>query len=228
MLVGIHTTRAKGKSTALRHYDRVRLVNREGEPLHSGDLWRDETYVFHYPFHATPCFLINLGHTAAHHSELETEDGRHYEWSGGVGPRGTVVAYSAICAHMMTYPARKVSFINYYGKVKSFADGQHIPVRRANVIYCCSEKSVYDAAHGAKVLGGPAPQPLAVIYLEYDAIEDQFYATGTLGGEMFDKFFEEFGYRLALEYGTDDIRRKVKEVAPVLRLAEYCDNLVQC
>ena len=196
--------------------------------MHSSDLLPDETYVFHYPFHTTPCFLINLGQATPRKYALQTEEGQHYEWPGGVGPSGAVVAYSAICAHMMTYPARRVSFINYYGAPKRFTDAQHRQGRRAKVIFCCSEKSVYDAAQGARVLGGPAPQPLAAIELDYDAVEDQYYATGTLGSEMFDRFFEDFGYRLALEYGNNDIKKNVTGVASIVTLADYCDNLVQC
>ncbi len=228
LLASLPSTRAKGEASSARQYERVRLVNREGQPLLSSDLRSNETYVFHYPYHATPCFLINLGLAALRQPDLQTEDGLHYEWAGGVGPKRAVVAYSAICAHMMTYPARKVSFINYYATPKSFTDSRHKSSRRANVIFCCSEKSVYDAARGAKVLAGPAPQPLAVIDLEYDAIEDQYYATGTLGGEMFERFFADFGYRLALEYGTEEFRRKVTGMTPVVTLTEYCDNLVQC
>ena len=228
LLAGLPATQAKGESIAVRDYGRVRLVNRDGRPLHSSDLRPNETYVFHYPFHTTPCFLINLGQTPQRQYELETEDGQQYVWRGGVGPGRAVVAYSAICAHMMTYPARKVSFINYYGRPRRFSDLRRRPTQRAQVIFCCSEKSVYDATQGARVLGGPAKQPLAVIDLAYDAIDDQYYAIGTMGGEMFDRFFEEFGYRLALEYGTEDIRRKVTEMVEVVALAEYCDNLIRC
>lgn len=206
----------------------MRLLGSGGGSLHSRDLRPNETYVFHYPFHTTPCFLINLDHSVAQHYDLRTEDGRQYEWSGGVGPDKAVVAYSAICAHMMTYPARKVSFINYYGESKRFANAKYKQEMRADVIYCCSEKSVYDASRGARVLGGPAEQPLAIIEMQYDGTKDEYFATGTRGGEMFDKFFEQFGYRLTLEYGTQNIRRRVTDSTPLIALAEYCENLIQC
>jgi hypothetical protein len=44
------------------------------------------------------------------------------------------------------------------------------------------------AAAAARVLGGPALQPLSAIVLEHDKTGDQPYAVGTLGGEMFDAF----------------------------------------
>jgi len=38
--------------------------------------------------------------------------------------------------------------------------------------------------------GGPAPQPLAAIELDYDPESDSIYATGTVGGEMFERYFK--------------------------------------
>jgi hypothetical protein len=55
--------------------------------------------------------------------------------------------------------------------------------------------------HGARVIEGPAPQPLAAVLLEWDAKSDQLYAVGTRGGEMFDAFFEKYTPRLELEVG---------------------------
>ena len=49
------------------------------------------------------------------------------------------------------------------------------------MIHCCSEHSEYDPATGARVLGGPAPQPLSAILLEHDKSNDYLYAVGTLG-----------------------------------------------
>jgi hypothetical protein len=60
----------------------------------------------------------------------------------------------------MSYPTPQITFISY--REKSTASG----VMRANTIYCCSEHSEYDPFAGAKVVGGPAPQPLAAILLE--------------------------------------------------------------
>src|SRR5690606_7160076 len=126
-------------------------------------------------------------------------------WSGGIGPQRSVVAFSAICAHKMTHPARQVSFINYRHSPATFRDSDYRTAERAQVIYCCSEKSVYDATAGARVLGGPAPQPLATILLEQDG-DGTLYAVGTEGGALFDAFFERFSSRLSLELRTEDVR----------------------
>lgn len=216
------------EQTVARRYQRVKLVNGRDQPIHSSDLTVGETYIFHYPYITTPCFILNLGQRTARDVELSREDGVRYHWPGGVGPKGSVVAYSAICAHMMTHPARTVSFINYRHEPVTFKDTQEERVRRSNVIYCCSEKSVYDAAQGAHVLGGPAPQPLAVIVLEHRAEDDTYFATGTEGGEMFGRFFKEFDHRLTLEHQTKDVRRETTDRVVVLTLNEYCKNQVRC
>jgi Rieske Fe-S protein len=121
------------------------------------------SYVFHYPYVTTPCFLIDLGAPAEAGAELETSDGRPYRWTGGVGPGRSIVAFSAICAHRMSYPTRNVSFIDYRHKPMNTEAAGDDWWSRGQVIYCCSEGSVYDPSDGARVLAGPAPQPLAAV-----------------------------------------------------------------
>jgi Rieske Fe-S protein len=211
----------------LRRYQRVRLVDANDQPITAQSLAVGENYLFHYPFVATPCFLLNLGR-AATPTELKTEDGHAYQWPGGVGPQRSIVAFSAICAHKMSHPARPISFINYRHERVSFLDSGEHSVNRAQVIYCCSEKSVYDPAQGARVLGGPAKQPLAAIILEEDKADGALYAVGTFGGEMFERFFREFGFRLSLEHGTSHIRAPVSGAAQVMRLADYSEKQMRC
>jgi Rieske Fe-S protein len=210
----------------LRRYQRVKLVDERERPLLASRLAVGENYLFHYPYVTTPCFLLDIGKPTTG-AWLETEDGQRYRWGGGVGPRRSVVAFSAICAHKMTHPAREVSFINYRHQPATFLDSNDRTAERAQVIYCCSEKSVYDAADGARVLGGPATQPLATILLEQDA-DGALYATGTTGGELFDRFFERFSSRLALEFRTSEVRRLTAGSTPVVPLAEYCRQQVLC
>jgi arsenite oxidase small subunit len=213
---------------AAHRYQRTRLVDPAGRPLKASDLAVGINYIFHYPYVATPCFLIDLGESVPAGGPLRTKDGRPYRWQGGVGPQRSIVAFSAICSHLMTHPAPEVSFINYRHQTVDFRNKAEDPARQAQVIYCCSEKSVYDATAGARVLGGPAPQPLAAITLDHDPADDGLYATGTRGGEMFDRFFEKHSFRLALEYGTDDVRQAVGATATVLPLSEFCKHQVLC
>jgi arsenite oxidase small subunit len=201
--------------------ERVTLVDQDGEPLDPGALAVGESYVFQYPYVTTPCFLMDLGVAAGPGPELLTADGRPYRWSGGVGPRRSIVAFSAICAHRMSYPTRNVSFIDYRHKPLSEGDPESGWWARGQVIYCCSEGSVYDARDGGRVLSGPAPQPLAAVQLECSDEEQTIIATGTYGGDMFERFFSEFGFQIALAFGSDDIRRPARGTATVLPLSEY-------
>lgn len=210
-----------------RDYQRVRLVDADNRPFTAARLKVGETYLFHYPYISTPCFLIDLGRRTQP-TALATEDGQRYDWRGGVGPKGSIVAFSAICAHKMSHPAKAVSFINYRHQAVNFVDSDKKTAQRGQVIYCCSERSVYDPAAGARVLGGPAPQPLAAILLNHDAKDGSLYAYGTYGGEMFDKFFQNFGHRIALEMKTTDVRKATTDKATVVRMAEYCQNQILC
>ncbi|MGD8347733.1 MAG: hypothetical protein PVI79_00785 [Gammaproteobacteria bacterium] len=210
-------------------YARVALVDREtGAPVRASSLQVGETYVFQYPFISTPCFLIDLGKPVKTRDELKTSEGKPYIWRGGAGPKSSVVAFSAICAHKMSHPAHSVSFINYRHGETRFRNSNDQIEERPGIIYCCSENSVYDPADGARVLGGPAPQPLAAIELDYDAGKDMFYAIATLGGEMFDNFFSSFHDRLVLEYGRTDIDRAMQGSSELMPLTEFTANTITC
>jgi hypothetical protein len=121
----------------------------------------------------------------------------------------------------MTYPTKEISFISYRTE-KSARN------RFANVIHCCSEHSQYDPAAGARVLAGPAPQPLAAILLEHDPNTDELTAVGTLGGEMFNQFFTKFGFRLELENRGPGARREIAGTCVVHALESYCKQQVKC
>jgi Rieske Fe-S protein len=203
-------------------YSRVQLIDDRGQPLRAADLVTGRNYIFHYPFEATPCFLLNLGKPTVREVDLKTENGAPYRWPGGVGANRAIVGFSAICAHRMSYPTRQISFISY--REKSTASATTHP----NVIHCCSEHSEYDPASGARVVGGPAPQPLSAILLEYDAKSDGLAAVGTLGGEMFDAFFAKFEFKLALERGNKGLRQPAAGRTVVNELEQYCKQQVRC
>lgn len=211
-------SRAAGQ---LRPGERVRLVGGGGETFDPDAMTVGRSYVFHYPYVTTPCFLINLGSRAEPADDLQTSDGRAYRWSGGVGPDRSIVAFSAICAHKMSYPTRSVSFIDYRHKPMS-GDGTGTEWwDRGQVIYCCSEGSVYDPRDGARVLSGPAPQPLAAVSLEFVEEERALFATGIYGGDMLEQFLEKFGFQVALASKADDIWRPASGTASVWPLDEY-------
>jgi Rieske Fe-S protein len=203
-----------------RFYSRARLVDAKGAPLRASAVPVEQNLIFHYPYASTPCFLLNLGRPAKPAARLKTADEKAYQWQGGIGPGRSIVAYSAICAHKLTYPTRDISFISYRAE-KSPRN------KFGNVIHCCSEHSQYDPAEGARVLAGPAPQPLAAVLLEHDAASDELFAVGTLGGEMFNEFFAKYEFRLAMEHGGTP-RQAVAGAAVVQELDHYCRQQVKC
>lgn len=205
-----------------RFYSRARLTDETGRPVKVSELVVNKNYLFHYPYAGTPCFLLNLEHTTGQDVALKTADGTNYLWSGGVGPKGSIVAFSAICSHKLSFPTRQHSFI-------SFRHDTVAAARRGDVIACCHEGSIYDPAEGGRVLNGPAPQPLAAILLEYDQKVDDLTAVGTLGGETFNAFFEKYDVRLVLEYGgTGRAQRKIADSTPVTELDRFCKNQIRC
>src|SRR5882672_7168673 len=210
---------AAGADALPRRYARARLVDENGAPIMGSKVPVARNLIFHYPYAATPCFLLNLGRPTKP-AHLATADAQLYEWRGGVGPERAIVAYSAICAHKLTYPTRDISFISYRPE-KSTGN------RYASVIHCCSEHSQYDPAEGGRVVAGPAPQPLAAILLEHDAAKDELYAVGTLGGEMFNEFFEKYAFKLELEHGGA-ARQSIGGATPVQELENYCKQQVKC
>ena len=206
----------------VQRFQRVRLDLGE-KPLRPGDLKTRTNYLFFYPYVTTPCFLIDLGQPMSSPYSLATENGDSYEWPGGCGPERSIVSFSAICAHKLSHPTRQINFIRFreqmpdaYGNVED------------NVIFCCSERSMYDPGAGARVIDGPAPQPLATVMLEYDESENSFYATGMLGGTLFEQFFTRFSDRLKLEWKTDNIREATTETATVIPLEEFSAKQKQC
>src|SRR5262245_7894042 len=101
------------KDLTPRFYQRAELTDERGRPLRAAALVAGRNYIFHYPFEATPCFLIDLGRPTVRDVQLRTEDGSLYQWPGGVGRNRSVVGFSAICAHRMSYPTPQISFISY-------------------------------------------------------------------------------------------------------------------
>lgn len=202
-----------------RAYSRALLVNEHGDPLRASGLKPQTNYVFHYPFEATPVFLLDLGKPASPQS-LTTKDRRAYAWPGGVGSRNSVVAFSAICAHQLVYPTRDVSFI-------SFRKTRAVKGVQDELIHCCAEHSQYDPARGAEVLSGPAPQPLCAVLLEHDPRADTLTAWATLGGELFDDFFRKYEMKLSLDVGAR-AKNAVGTRSVVRELEKFCRNSIQC
>lgn len=208
-----------------RRYPSATLVDRDGRPIKASQLLPERNYLFHYPYVSTPCFLLNLGKPPPRQAVgLETDDGQGYHWPGGVGPKRAIVSYYAICAHKLAYPTRQLSFISYKGADAARTDSRATP----HTIHCCAEHSEYDPAAGARVMAGPAKQPLATILLEYDPQTDELRAIGTVGGELFEAFFAKYDFKLAMEHGHAKARHSVGSTAVVTELTQFCQQEIHC
>ncbi len=210
-----------------QRYERVQLTLNK-EPFSASSLPVGKTYIFNYPYITTPCMIMNIGKRAGTPVELKTESGSQYVWQGGIGRDKSVVAYSAICAHKMTYTAKAASFINYRHSKVVYFDDEHRRKEKTQIIYCCSERSIYDPSLGAMVIGGPAPQPLAAISLEEDEAGGSTFAVGTAGGEMFSKFLKEFEFRLQLDFKITNVGQLASGNVEIVPVEEYSDTLVYC
>ena len=82
---------AFGADAKPKGYARALLTNEFGDPLKASALRAQTNYVFHYPFEATPVFLLNLGVAAqpqqrGYHKVVADHDGqgngRHDDHAG--------------------------------------------------------------------------------------------------------------------------------------------------
>jgi Rieske Fe-S protein len=216
---GLSALAARAADAKPREYGKALLVTERGDPVKASELKPQLNYVFHYPFEATPVFLLDLGKSLAP-TTLSTQERNTYSWPGGVGRNRSVVAYSAICAHQLVYPTRDVSFISFR-KTRAQRGVQD------GLIHCCAEHSQYDPARGAQVLSGPARQPLCAVLLTHDPKADTLTAYATLGGELFDEFFRKYEMKLSLDVGPR-AKNAVVAQSVVRELDRFCKNAIQC
>ena len=201
----------------VREYGRTLLVDKSGRPFKGRQLTAGEPHIFNYPYETTPVFLMALPNPATP-VQLSSEKQQRYESLRGSGAQYNIVAYSAICAHKLMYPTPEISFIN-------IRKGQ--ANEPAHVVHCCGDNSRYDPTQGGKVISGPAPQPLAMIVLQWNPASDELHAVGTLGAEMFQAFFEKYEARLLLERGATAKNPSAK-TAVVQTASNYSRQLQAC
>ena len=202
-------------------YEKVQLKDAEGNPLKAAALVEEENYVFNYPHAATPAIMVNLKEAATKDLKLKAADGTEYVYKGGVGSKGTIVAYSAICAHQMTRPTKEMAMFQYVPTT-----GKTLAYEKSGVFVCSSHLAAYDAQNGGKVLGGPANQGLASIVLEIDA-EDNIWAVAVVGPNMFEDFFGAFKSELKKEYGRKGAKKLIKEETKVETLKNFTAQIIQ-
>lgn len=222
-----------GVEVAGRKIRSTQLVFPNGAPVTADSLAEGTAYIFHFPFKSTPGFLIRLRSDARQTSDksspvtLTDKNGRSYQWAGGVGPGNAIVAFSAICTHKMSHPAKPVSHLNFRPEDKVYYDRQGQQQNGSQLIYCCSEHSVYDPFEGARVLSGPASQPLASIGLTIDK-DDSLYADSLYGGDMLEQFVEKFGFRQAIEQNLTDPYETSGPTTSVVPADEFSAMQILC
>ena len=198
-------------------FPKSKLMYQDKTPVTLASLQTGVSHVFSYPYVTTPCFLVRLTRSAPGNGS----------WPGGLDTEQSVVAFSAICSHKMSHPAKPISHISYREQEVTFYDANGQSQTRDGVISCCSERSVYDPANLGEVLAGPAPSPLAAIALSADE-NGQISAIGSYGDDQYERFLSKFGFRLAMEYGVTDIRARAGAECTVQRADEFSAQQVLC
>lgn len=224
-----------------QNYPRSKLIGVNGKAITASGIPAGSSHIFSYPYKTTPCFLLRLSPASLDRQirvdgvDLSTDDavvlsdsqGRSYTWKGGVGADQSIVAFSAICTHKMSHPAKPVSHLNFRPEEKTVRQHDGATVAARELIYCCSEHSAYDPAAGAKVLSGPATQPLAAIELQVNE-RDEIEAVGTYGSNLFEQFLEKFGFRQAMEQGISDPYEPAGDDTVVTLAEDYSKLQILC
>lgn len=124
--------------------------------------------LFNYPLRNEPNFLLNL-----YPANGLAPSGSNYGAAnvpGGIGPNGSIVAFSAICQHLGC-PAPALAYYPPGTCSQSFGS-------LTFYIHCSCHGSTYDVANGAANLTGPAVLPLPQVVLEEDSATGNIFAVG--------------------------------------------------
>ena len=138
------------RSVGVKGFPTLTLVKPDGTPIHTSDILPNtpKIVLFEYPLLNEPNFLLNLDKNVP----------------GGVGPKNSVVAYSAICEHLGCIPPS----IKYY----PLGSPEH-----GGYIFCACHGSTYDPFDRAKIITGPTVLPQPMVLLTYDIASDTYRAT---------------------------------------------------
>jgi Rieske Fe-S protein len=153
-------------------YPKVQLLDLDGSALTATKVASEynvttpDVITFNYPLRNEPNFLLNLAPPAG-------GSGGATQVKGGVGPNGSIVAFSAICQHLGC-PAPNISYYPPGTCPKTFGS-------LAFYIHCSCHGSTYDVTNGAANLTGPAVLPLPQVTLQWDPSDDSLWAIGETG-----------------------------------------------
>jgi Rieske Fe-S protein len=156
----------------LSSYPSVQLQDVDGSVLTATKVTSEynvttpDALTFNYPLSNEPNLLINLAPPSG-------GSGGATQVKGGVGPSGSIVAFSGICQHL----GCQVPSIAFYppGTCSQSFGGRDF------YIHCSCHGSTYDAANGASNLTGPAVRPLPQVTLQWKSSDDSLWAVGVTG-----------------------------------------------
>jgi Rieske Fe-S protein len=155
----------------LTSFPEVALLDLDGSPLTATKTMAEYSYLtadvitFNYPLRNEPNFLLNLAAPPG-------SSGGSENVVGGVGPKKSIVAFSAICQHLgCPAPA-----LNYFPPGACSETFNGLPY----YLHCTCHGSTYDVTNGAAVLTGPAVLPLPQVQLEWRS-DDTLWAIGESG-----------------------------------------------
>jgi Rieske Fe-S protein len=159
-------------TVGLSSYPTVQLQDLDGSMLTASKVMREynvttpDVLTFNYPLANEPNLLINLAPPSG-------GSGGATQVKGGVGPSGSIVAFSAICQHLgCTAPS--IAFYPPGTCPKNFGS-------LSFYIHCSCHGSTYDATNGASNLTGPSVRPLPQVTLQWRSSDDSLWAVGMSG-----------------------------------------------
>ena len=157
-----------------------------GTPLQITDLSVNNpaAVIFSYPLQNEPNFILRLGDSSNNDVSLKPytvqipATGGSYTAPGGVGPYGSVIAYSAVCQHLGGTPPS----IHYYAPGSTIPSHPgHSGANNTGFINCILHGSTDDPFKGCSVVTGPTKSPLPSVVLTYDATKQTFSVSSLVG-----------------------------------------------
>ncbi len=157
-----------------------------GTPLQITDLSVNNpaAVIFSYPLQNEPNFILRLGDSSNNDVSLKPytvqipATGGSYTAPGGVGPYGSVIAYSAVCQHLGGTPPS----IHYYAPGSTIPSHPgHSGANNTGFINCILHGSTYDPFKGCSVVTDPTKSPLPSVVLTYDATKQTFSVSSLVG-----------------------------------------------
>ena len=160
-LVGGALQYAQPPVVGIKSFPAVQLLDTDGAPLTASKVNAEynaatsQLHLFYYPLTNEPNFFLNLAPATPGGPGATNVP-------GGVGPTGSIVAYSAICQHLGC-PAPAIAYYPPGTCTKTF-NGKTTK-NLSFYIHCSCHGSTYDVTNKADNLTGPAIYPLPQVEL---------------------------------------------------------------